>query len=299
MRVPSGQARTASVIWLALWRVHRTAVVGAVRHAGAGPEEAQVVVDLGDGADGGARVVAGGLLLDRDGGREALDGVHVGLLHQPEELPGVGRQRLDVAPLPLGVDRVEGERRLARAGEPGDDRERGSGGCVTEMFLRLCSRAPRTTRNSSAIAMEDTPERLRDSTVPLGAGRPAVPFSAAPRHFSSFRGSCDPFPLPRFPALNAPFETQQNQWSPAGPGRPLRPRQHSRAIRRPGRRTPASRCARSRRKSRRPPAWTRTPRHRRPPPSASCAWPASRRAGAAVPKRRSSSGSSWNSSRVT
>jgi len=94
---------------------------GAVRGAGAGVEQAQVVVDLGDGADGRARVVAGALLLDRDGRREPLDGVHVGLLHEPEELPRVGRQRLDVPPLPLGVDRVEGERRLAAPRQPGDD----------------------------------------------------------------------------------------------------------------------------------------------------------------------------------
>ena len=43
--------------------------------------------------------------------------VDVGLLHPLEELPRVGRQRLDVAALPLGVDRVEGERRLARAAD--------------------------------------------------------------------------------------------------------------------------------------------------------------------------------------
>ena len=46
-------------------------------------------------------------------GREALDGVDVGLAHLLEELPRVGGERLDVAALPLGVDGVEGERRLA------------------------------------------------------------------------------------------------------------------------------------------------------------------------------------------
>ena len=44
-----------------------------------------------------------------------------GLSIWPEELAGVGRQRLDVAALALGVDRVERERRLPRAGEPGED----------------------------------------------------------------------------------------------------------------------------------------------------------------------------------
>jgi hypothetical protein len=32
--------------------------------------------------------------------------------------------RLDVPALPLGVDRVEGQRRLARSGQPGDDHQR-------------------------------------------------------------------------------------------------------------------------------------------------------------------------------
>ena len=49
--------------------------------------------------------------------------VDVRLLHHVEELPGVGRQALDVAPLALGIDGVEGEAGLARAGEPGDHHE--------------------------------------------------------------------------------------------------------------------------------------------------------------------------------
>jgi len=78
-----------------------------------GVEEPQVVVDLGDGPDGGAGVAARRLLVDGDGRGQALDEVDVGLVHLPEELAGVGREGLDVAPLALGVDRVEGERRLA------------------------------------------------------------------------------------------------------------------------------------------------------------------------------------------
>src|SRR5439155_181379 len=95
----------------------------AVRHADAREEHAQVVVDLGDGADGGARILAGRLLLDRDRGREPLDRVDLGLLHLLEELPRVGGERLDVAALALGVDGVEGERGLARAREPRQDDE--------------------------------------------------------------------------------------------------------------------------------------------------------------------------------
>ncbi len=46
--------------------------------------------------------------------------VEIGLLHLPEELAGVGGKGLDVAALALGIDGVEGERRLAGAGQPGD-----------------------------------------------------------------------------------------------------------------------------------------------------------------------------------
>ena len=56
-------------------------------------------------------------------GREAVDVVDVRLLHEPEELAGVGGERLDVAALALGVDRVERERRLPRAGEARDDHQ--------------------------------------------------------------------------------------------------------------------------------------------------------------------------------
>ena len=47
-----------------------------------------------------------------------------GLSIWPEELAGVGRERLDVAALALGEDRVEGQARLARPGQPGEDDER-------------------------------------------------------------------------------------------------------------------------------------------------------------------------------
>ena len=93
----------------------RQVVVGAIGRAGAREQQPQVVVDLGHRADGRARVVAGGLLLDGDRRRQALDQVDVGLLHQLQELARVGGERLDVAPLALGVEGVEGERGLSRA----------------------------------------------------------------------------------------------------------------------------------------------------------------------------------------
>ncbi len=102
----------------------RLAANVAVRHADARPQQAQVVVDLRDRANRRARVARGRLLVDRDRRREPLDRVHVGLVHLPEELARVRRQRLDVAPATLRVDRVEGKRGLAGAREPGQHDER-------------------------------------------------------------------------------------------------------------------------------------------------------------------------------
>src|SRR5579884_2686456 len=98
----------------------RTTADRAVRPADARVEEAEIVVDLGDGANSRPRVARRGLLVDRDRGRETIDVVDVRLLHHLEELARVRRQALHVAPLPLRVDRVECEARLAATGEPGD-----------------------------------------------------------------------------------------------------------------------------------------------------------------------------------
>ena len=100
-------------------RIQRLAVIRAARLADASKQQPQVVVDLGDRAHRGAGVVGSGLLLDGDGGRQPLDVVHVRLLHHRQELPRIGRQRLHVAALALGVEGVEGERGLAGAGEAG------------------------------------------------------------------------------------------------------------------------------------------------------------------------------------
>ncbi len=93
------------------------AVDRAVRDADAGVEQAEVVVDLGDGADGRAGVARGALLVDGDGRRQPFDEVDVGLVHLAEELAGVGRERLDVAALALGVDGVERQGGLSGARE--------------------------------------------------------------------------------------------------------------------------------------------------------------------------------------
>ena len=54
--------------------------VGTVTEIHPGPEQAEIVIDLGDGAHGGAGILAGGLLVDGDGGGEAVD-VVLSLIH--------------------------------------------------------------------------------------------------------------------------------------------------------------------------------------------------------------------------
>ena len=108
---------------LVVWRHDGHAGFRAIRLADVRVEQAQVIVNLRGGGDDRARAAAGTALLDGDGRRQALDEVHVRLLHLVEELPGVGGERFDVFALALGVDGVERERRLARAAQAGDDHQ--------------------------------------------------------------------------------------------------------------------------------------------------------------------------------
>ncbi len=104
-------------------RLERHAVVRATRDAGAREQQAQIVVDLRDRADGGARVVRGRLLLDRDRGRKTFDAVDVGLVHHREELARIRGERFHVAALAFRIQRVERKRALARSRQARDHDE--------------------------------------------------------------------------------------------------------------------------------------------------------------------------------
>ena len=117
------------------------AALGAVGHADTRPEQTQVVVNLRHRADGGAGVAGGGFLVDGDGGGEAVDVVHIGLVHLPEEHARVGAQALHIAALTLGVDGVEGEGGLAAARKPGHDYELVAGNLYVDVFEVVFPRA--------------------------------------------------------------------------------------------------------------------------------------------------------------
>ena len=95
----------------------------AVHGPDPGVEDPEEVVDLGDGRHGGPGVLARGLLLDGDGRRDPFDEVGVRLVHPLQELAGVGGKGFDVAALALGVERVERQGGLPRAGDAGHDDE--------------------------------------------------------------------------------------------------------------------------------------------------------------------------------
>ena len=95
----------------------------AVQARGAGEEQLQVVVQLRHRAHRGSRSAHRIGLIDRDGGRDPLDGVAARLVHAVEELPSVGREGLHVAALPFRIHGVEGERGLARTAHSGDHRQ--------------------------------------------------------------------------------------------------------------------------------------------------------------------------------
>ena len=99
----------------------RAAAVGTVGDSDPRIEQAQVVIDLCHRAHRRARVVAHTTLIDRYRRAQAFNLVDVRLLHLAQELPGVGRQRLDIPALAFGIDGVKGQARLARAREAGDN----------------------------------------------------------------------------------------------------------------------------------------------------------------------------------
>jgi len=97
------------------------AAARAVLRAELAVEEPQEMVDLREGRHGRAPAPAARALLDGHRGRDAGHAVHLGAVHDLQVLADVVRQALEVAPLPLGEEDVEGERRFARAAHARDD----------------------------------------------------------------------------------------------------------------------------------------------------------------------------------
>ena len=102
---------------------HFAAALRAKRAARARVEQAQIIVNFGGRRHGRARIARRIFLLDRDGGSDPGNLIHIGFFNALEKLPRVRRKRLDVPPLPLGVNRVKRQTRFPRSRNPRDDRD--------------------------------------------------------------------------------------------------------------------------------------------------------------------------------
>ena len=95
---------------------HHPTTNDAMGCAAAREQQTQVIVVQRDVPPRKARHCAWCVLLfDCNRRRETVDQVHVRFLDALQELPGVRRERLDVAALAFGVDSVKSERGFARA----------------------------------------------------------------------------------------------------------------------------------------------------------------------------------------
>ena len=74
-------------------------------------------------------------------GTQPVDGIHIRPLHLVQELAGVGGKRLDIPPLPFGVDRVESQRRFPRTAQTGDHRQRIAGNFDIDILQIVLARA--------------------------------------------------------------------------------------------------------------------------------------------------------------
>ena len=99
------------------------AAFGAMGRSHPGPQKAQIVINFRHRSHRGPGIFRCGLLVDGNGRRQAVDAVHIRLIHLSQKLPGVARQALHVTALTLGIDGVEGQAALAGTGKAGKNHQ--------------------------------------------------------------------------------------------------------------------------------------------------------------------------------
>lgn len=88
-----------------------------------GPNRLHVVGDFSHRPHRRAGGFDGVTLLDRDGRGDAFDFVDFGFIHAVKKLPRIRGKGFDIAALAFRVERIESERRFARAAQSRDDDE--------------------------------------------------------------------------------------------------------------------------------------------------------------------------------
>ena len=143
------------------------AELGAELHV----EQPQEVVDLGQRRHRRLAAAAARALLDRHRRRDAEDRVDVGPRGRLHELARVRVQRLEVAPLALGEDDVEGEGRLARAGDAGHHGEAVARQCDVDVLQVVLARVVHEDVAARAFAQRRLQRRPRRGLARHRCGR--------------------------------------------------------------------------------------------------------------------------------
>ena len=98
-------------------------------------------MDFRNRTHGGTRIVAGGFLLDGNGGRQAFNQIDIGFVHHLQKLARIGRQAFHITPLPLGIQRVKRQRRLAAARQTRNHNELVARNVQIDVFQIMRARA--------------------------------------------------------------------------------------------------------------------------------------------------------------
>ena len=83
-------------------------------------KESEVIIDLCHGPHSGTGVSQNAPLIDGNGRREPLHRFHIGPFHLFQELSGIGGKGFHIPPLPLRIERVEGQCGFSGAAQASD-----------------------------------------------------------------------------------------------------------------------------------------------------------------------------------
>ena len=83
--------------------------------ANTGKKQSQILVNLRGSTDGGARIARYHFLLDGNRRRQSFDKIVLGFAHAAQKLAGITGERLYIATLSLGIERVESQGTFTRA----------------------------------------------------------------------------------------------------------------------------------------------------------------------------------------
>ena len=121
--------------------LHNPVAHDAMHHPASRPQQPHVVVNLRRRRYRRPRIPRRVLLPNRNRRRQPVNQIHIRLLDPLQKLPRIRRQRLDIPPLPFRIDRVEGEARLARPRDAGNDGQLPVGDRTVDVFQVVSPRA--------------------------------------------------------------------------------------------------------------------------------------------------------------